>query len=57
MADVHCPCGGKGWRWTGRERIRCTCPQATQPPVDPIKGGHELVPVDRWQTMRWGRPR
>ena len=52
MADVHCRCGGKGWRWTGSHRERCTCAQAMTPPPDPIRGRYELVPVERWQAMR-----
>lgn len=52
MADVYCRCGGKGWRWTGVERVPCTCAAATRPPVDPIRtGNHRLIPVDQWPAM------
>ena len=53
MADVTCRCGGKGWRWTGSERVPCSCAAATRPPVDPVRVDNVvIVPVEAWPTVR-----
>ena len=53
MADACGRCGGKGWRWTGAERIACRCAAAVRPPVDPVATDNVvLIPVTEWPAVR-----
>jgi len=55
VADACGRCGGKGWRWTGTARLRCTarlCGSSTTPPRDPVLlDNADWIPVPDWPAM------
>jgi hypothetical protein len=60
MGDACGRCGGKGWRWTGVERVPCTARGCLRqaPPADPIRVGNvDMVPVADWLAPGGARDR